>query len=407
MSYYILDTENLGSFLFSIESIKEYFKESSLDIQEIGDGNLNFVFIVTSTSDKTKTLIVKQAVPYLRIAGEGFALSRERMSFEIRALKLYNNLAPKYVPDIYYADEKMSVVIMQNLNRHIILRKGLIQKRIYPDFANHISTFLAEVLFFNSSLALNSSEKRSLMDRFNKNTQLCKLTEDFVFTSAFMQDETNEIELTCKDEAKELFEDMEFKQQVLKLKYIFMTQSDTLLHGDLHTGSIMVNTEDTYIIDPEFAFIGPFGFDIGALIANMINVTISHYYQSHDESYMEYLLDVTCKILIEFQSKFLTLWNRQKESALIRESFIDDEHLMNYKKTFMRTIFTQSIGFAGVKMARRVFGIAGVEEIRGIKDDKVRKQAMLSTLRVAKKLLLNYEDIDNIKKLTVAIKESI
>ena len=64
--------------------------------------------------------------------------------------------------------------------------------------------------------------------------------------------------------ASKIFNDMEFKQKVLELKYKFMTQSDALIHGDLHTGSIMLNKKETYIIDPEFAFVGPFGFDIGA-----------------------------------------------------------------------------------------------------------------------------------------------
>ncbi len=407
MNYYILNQDNLSEFIFSIESLKSYFGDCELDIQEIGDGNLNFVFILTCKKNPSKTLILKQAVPYLRIAGEGFALSRERMSFEIRALELYNDIACEFVPDIYYSDEDMSVIVMQNLNEHIILRKGLIDKIIYPNFAEHISTFLAQTLFYNSSLALSSSEKRSLMDKFNANTELCKLTEDFVFTSAFMEDETNEIDITCKSEAIELFADMAFKKQILKLKYIFMTQSDTLLHGDLHTGSIMANPKESYVIDPEFAFVGPFGFDIGALMANMINAAISHHYNSKDESYQNYLLDTTYEILTLFESKFLELWDKQKESALIREGFIDKSHFAEYKREFMQDIFTQSIGFAGAKMARRVFGIAGVEEIRGIKDDAIRKSTMLSALRVAKNLVLNYEDIKTPDMLISAIKESI
>ena len=407
MSYYILNTDNLPSFLLNIDIISEYFDDTILDIQEIGDGNLNFVFIVSSHKNPKKSLIVKQAVPYLRIAGEGFPLSRERMNYEIRALEIYSQSAPQYIPKIYYSDEAMSVVIMQNLSEHIILRKGLIDKIIYPNFAEDISTFMAQTLFSNSSLALSSTQKRALMDKFNHNTELCKLTEDFVFTFAFMDNDTNEIDLICKEEAQQFFYDMEFKTQILKLKYIFMTQSDTLLHGDLHTGSIMANPDETYIIDPEFAFIGPFGFDIGALVANMINVTISHHYLSQDSEYQQYLLETLHQILTQFQSKFLALWNIQKESALITEGYIDDEYLSHYKQEFMKTLFTQSIGFAGAKMARRVFGIAGVEEIRGIEEDEIRKKAMLSTLRIARVLVMQYESITDTNTLISKIKEVI
>ena len=48
-----------------------------------------------------------------------------------------------------------------------------------------------------------------------------------------------------------------------------MTSAEALIHGDLHTGSIMMTTEDTRVIDPEFAFIGPMGFDVGAVIGNL------------------------------------------------------------------------------------------------------------------------------------------
>jgi len=158
---------------------------------------------------RQKSLIVKQAVPYLRIAGEGFPLSRERMNYEIRALQFYEELLPKHVPKIHYADEAMSLLIMENLSEHIIMRKGLIDTTYYPNFSEHISTFLAQTLFYSSSLYLDSTEKRALVDRFNHNTELCKLTEDFVFTLPYMEDETNEINPELLEEAEALFKESE------------------------------------------------------------------------------------------------------------------------------------------------------------------------------------------------------
>ena len=59
----------------------------------------------------------------------------------------------------------------------------------------------------------------------------------------------------------------------MKLK--FLTDAQALIHGDLHTGSIMVTDSDTRAIDPEFAFFGPMGFDIGALIGNLLIAAIA------------------------------------------------------------------------------------------------------------------------------------
>ena len=398
MSYRILTIDTVKAYILNLPEIKEYLEEGQITIDEIGDGNVNFVYIVKNV-DRDKSLIVKQAVPYLRIAGESFPLSRERMNYEIRALRFYEKLVPTLVPKIYYADEMMSLVIMENLSEHIIMRKGLIETIYYPNFAEHISTFLAQTLFFSSSLYLDSTEKRALVDRFNHNTELCKLTEDFVFTAPFMEDETNDINPDLYKEAKSFFSESEFKKNVLKLKYIFMTQNDALLHGDLHTGSIMLNVKETYVIDPEFAFVGPFAFDIGALIANMINAYISHFYRSEDTEYQAWILESIREIYRQFEAKFLELWSQYPNSALLKEGFIEEKELDLYKTGFMKNIFSQSVGFAGCKIARRVFGIAGVEDIRGIEDREKRKKAELMALKIGKDLILGYETIDDVERL--------
>jgi len=405
LDYHILTTNNIEEFLLNIPSIKEFFDDDALICKEIGDGNVNFVFIVKSKNDPQKALIVKQAVPYLRCAGESFPLSRDRMTYEIRALQAYEELATDFAPKIYHVDEEMSVVVMQYLDNHIIMRKGLIECKRYEEFSEHISTFLAHTLFYTSSLYLSSRDKRQMMDRFNQNTELCKLTEDFVFTFPYMEHETNEIEENCIDEAKELFLQMDFKKNVLKLKYSFMTHSDALLHGDLHTGSIMINKNETFVIDPEFAFFGPFGFDIGALIANLINSYISHFYRSKDREYQEWILQTIKEVYEKFEEKFLALWDREDESALLTKGFIDDKTLREFKQEFMQNIFKESVGFAGCKIARRVFGIAGVEEIRALTNKEDKKEANLNALHLGVKLIKEYEKIDSVDELLTIIRK--
>ena len=50
----------------------------------------------------------------------------------------------------------------------------------------------------------------------------------------------------------------------------FMERQQALLHGDLHTGSLMCTEDTTYVIDAEFAFCGPIAFDVGKMIANLL-----------------------------------------------------------------------------------------------------------------------------------------
>jgi 5-methylthioribose kinase len=406
MGYIELDAQSVISYLLEIPSVMEYFDGDELLAKEIGDGNLNFVYLISSKVDAQKALIVKQAVPYLRCVGREFALSKERMTYEIRALSEFKNIAPDFVPKLYHVNEEMSIVVMQYLGSHTILREALTNKQRFEKFCEHISTYLAQTLFKTSSLYLNSTQKRQLIERFNSNTELCKLTEDFVFTFAFMQNETNDEESIKNNPlAKKLFNDMEFKSRVLDLKYKFMTSTDALIHGDLHTGSIMLNSDETFVIDPEFAFVGPFGFDIGALVANLVNNYVHHHIVTKDESFKEYLLESIKCIFESFEEKFLALWSEQKDSALIIDGYVDAQTKNLYMKKFLKDIFRQSVGFAGCKMARRVFGVAGVAEIRGIQNKELRVDAQNLILEIAREFVMRYDTLQSVEDVLKIIKD--
>jgi len=407
MEYKQLDKTSVIDYLKNIKEVMNFFATQTIEADEIGDGNLNYVYIVKSTDDPSKALIVKQAVPYLRCVGEEFPLSRERMTYEIRALQKFYNIFPNFVPHIYHSSEDMSLVVMEFLDNHIIMREGLINRVKYKNFSEHISTYMSATLFYTSSLALSSAQKRELVDKFNANTELCKLTEDLVFTFAFMDHETNDNE-NVKDNqnAKKLFADREFKEKVLGLKYKFMTQNDALLHGDLHTGSIMLNEDETYVIDPEFAFVGPFGFDLGALLANLVNNYIHHVIVTHDEEFQEWLLETIKDVLDKFEEKFLKFWHEYKNSALLVDGYLDDDTLRSYKENFVKNILKESVGFAGCKMARRVFGVAGVQEIRGIEDVTLRGEAEVLCLKIARDFVMNYENIQNSDEILEIIKNA-
>ena len=405
MDYKVLDIDTICDYLQNIEPIKNFFGDDDIQAKEIGDGNLNYVYLISSIQNPKKALIAKQAVPYLRCIGEEFPLSRERMTYEIRALQKFKDIVPNQIPDIYYTSEDMSLLVMQYLDNHVILRAGLIQSETYPNFSEHISTYLSNTLFKTSSLYLQSTDKRALIDKFNHNTELCKLTEDFVFTFAFMDNDTNDNE-NVKDNqlAQTIFNDMKFKEKVLELKYKFMTQNDALIHGDLHTGSIMLNKDETYVIDPEFAFVGPFGFDIGALLANMINNYIHHNIVTQDIKQQEWILKTIKEILDMFENKFLKLWDNTQNSSLRIDELLDEKTKKSYQKKFLKSILQETVGFAGCKMARRIFGVAGVEDIRGIEDKVLRGEAENMVFDIAREFVVKYDCMNSSKEILDIIK---
>jgi 5-methylthioribose kinase len=95
-------------------------------IKEVGDGNLNLVFILNSGTDEKYSFVIKQALPYLRVVGDSWPLTRFRMRIESGALMLYNRLVPGLAPEVYDYDDDMSFVAMEFLGKHDVMRKPLV-----------------------------------------------------------------------------------------------------------------------------------------------------------------------------------------------------------------------------------------------------------------------------------------
>ncbi|MEO0883181.1 MAG: S-methyl-5-thioribose kinase [Pseudomonadota bacterium] len=411
MTYEILDRDKLPAYLAGLPTVVEVLGDcSTLQIDEIGDGNLNFVFRVSQAADKGRSVIVKQAVPYLRMAGDSWPLSRDRMTFEIRALRIYNDIVPSFVPKIYHADEEMSVVVMQTLMDHQVVRGQMIDGIRYANIGKDIGIFLAQTLFQTSSLGMGSLERRQLMDKFTLNSELCKLTEDFIFTFPYIDDPSNYSETGSTRYAQEtLRRDGDYKRRVLRFKELFLTKTDALLHADLHTGSLMANHDETYVIDTEFAFFGPFGFDVGKIIANFLLSYTSHYYHKGGADYQRWLLNEAFNIWTVFEEEFLTLWAAREsgdddgDAALLSDGFLSDADLAAYKTEFMRRILQDAVGFCACSLARRTLGIAGVIDVRGIEDVETRTQLEIHNLKLSHLLLMEYDRIEDISQFRAMV----
>ena len=126
-------------------------------ISEVGDGNLNLVFIVKGA---TGGIAVKQALPYVRLVGESWPLPLSRAHYEYLALTRQARLAPGLVPALLHHDEALALTVMELLEPHIIMRKGLVAGTRYPRFVDDITTFMARTLFFTSDLAFPRRRRR-------------------------------------------------------------------------------------------------------------------------------------------------------------------------------------------------------------------------------------------------------
>jgi 5-methylthioribose kinase len=130
-------------------------------------------------------VVVKQALPYLKIVGDAWLLPLRRSFFEYEALCEEARHVPHLVPKPYHFDEPAAAIEMEYLTPHIILRKGFIRGTVYPKLASHIAEFMAQTLFKTSDLFLDAASKKKWVALFCENIELCKITEDLVFTDPY------------------------------------------------------------------------------------------------------------------------------------------------------------------------------------------------------------------------------
>ena len=374
-------------------------------VREVGDGNLNLVFIVKG---QAAGVVVKQALPYVRLVGESWPLPLDRAHFEHEALKSQTAVVPHLVPEIYHFDPGQAAIVMELLEPHLILRKGLIRGIRYPRIAADIAEFAAKTLFSTSDLAQPAAAKKQHMAVFCLNTELCKITEDLVFTDPYRIAELNRWTTPHLDGiAAEFRADGELKVAVQELKWIFLSHAEALLHGDLHTGSIMVTPADTRVIDPEFAFYGPIGFDVGAFMANLLLSYFSqdgHASPNDDRtSFRLWILETLEAFWNNFQQQFLLLWRAKPAGDAFPAALFADaagaEDLEAFRSKTMRRIFKDSVGFAGAKMARRILGLAHVEDLESITDPDRRAACEMSALRMARTLMVERASFSSIRAI--------
>ncbi|MFU8689822.1 S-methyl-5-thioribose kinase [Rossellomorea sp. FS2] len=355
-----------------------------LTCEEIGDGNLNYVFRIVS-SETGKSIIIKQALPYAKVVGESWPLTLDRARIEAQALKLQRSLAERLVPEVYHSDEELAITVMEDLSHLEIARKGLNKGEIYPALSKDIGEFLGATLFFTSDYALHPFKKKGYVKEFS-NPELCKITEDLVFTDPFFNSETNEFEEALEEEVRNLWDDLALKLEVAKLKRSFLTEGEALLHGDLHTGSIFASAQKTKVIDPEFAFYGPIGFDIGQFLANLIFQAIVREETSKKNEILLHI-ETTWKV---FESTFSHFWD-QSEDAYTK---ID-----GYLEYVLEKSFTDAIGFLGCELIRRTIGLAHVEDLDSVQDEGKRVLYKKRCLALGRECILERQRIRTIQDL--------
>ena len=405
-SFEALTVETLPARLGALETLAGHLGKdvSAWRVREVGDGNLNLVFIVEGEKG---SVVVKQALPYVRLVGESWPLPLKRSFFEYHALVRQEARAGKgSVPAILHFDEAQALIVMEFLTPHIILRKELIAGRQPPRIAEDLGLFVARTLFRGSDLHMTARERKVDLALFADNVELCDITENLVFTDPYFEATLNRHTPALDPLVAELRADRDLKVEAQRLKHLFAANAETLLHGDLHTGSIMVTDADTRVIDPEFAFYGPMAFDVGMLLSNF---WMSYFSQSgHEqggsrEARRAYLLETVTGIWSVFRAEFSRLWRTERTGMLYARSLFEDRSdALGAEQALDRVLhdlWQDLLGFAGVEAHRRILGLAHNADFETIENEAKRAVCEAKALRFGRHIAVNRRTIHSIEEV--------
>lgn len=389
-SYKFSGDEDLITF---VHQYSDLFKaEETLQVEEIGDGNINFVYRVSN--EQGVSVIVKQGLPYVRIIGEGWPLSQDRVRIEAEALQLEAKYAPGLVPEVYAFDAERFAILMEDIGSFDNLRQLLVTRTKLATLADDLATFLAKTLFYTSELYLDSHERKKQLAGFI-NPDLCKITEDLFFWDPFCDHERNAINPLIREDAAKLWNNPTLKLEVAKLKRSFLCDGQALLHGDLHSGSVFASQEGTKVIDPEFAYVGPIGFDVGSIIGNLLLNYVAQFNQEGDEAeraeYRHWLLEQVKTIWLGFSTQFDALMAQETKEVTLQGA--------EYRQWYLQQIFADSLGYAGTEMIRRTIGLAHVADLESIEDEGKRAESERLALQIGERLILQRSVVSDVEQL--------
>ncbi|GAA5160159.1 S-methyl-5-thioribose kinase [Pseudonocardia eucalypti] len=374
-----LTASEVPSYLAARPALCGLVDPATLTVSEVGDGNLNLVFICADGAGRR--VVLKQALPYVRLVGPDWPMTEERATREANALRVHGQLSDNICRLIDF-DADRYVLVLEDLSDHEVLRTRLNAGGPHAGVTEPLAEYVADVAFGTSFLALGEEEFRRRAAAA-ANPELCAITEDLILTEPFLGAARNSVRPSAEPLVAELQADPAWVDAAMAMKHRFVTVQEALLHGDLHSGSVFVRgTEGSpdfsvKAFDPEFAWYGPVGFDLGLLWANMLFAAaraevLGDHARARD-------LVATCEITWDrFRTRLRGHWPDRRCPAKYPDAYLT---------RWLAEIRADALGFAGCEAARRTIGLAKVSDLETL-DDPGYARAATAMLRSSRLLLL-------------------
>lgn len=264
----------------------------------------------------------------------------ERNRVEREAMRLKASVSPYYVPRISFIDSENHVFISDDLSALKVMRCEMGALRyLGAHLPELIGDFLAKSSFYLSYLYVNASDFRCMNSRF-QNNYMRAIMERMLFDPTDFGMQGVRQDAGVAEMAQTFWKDPALRPLCLKFKHIYMQKNECLIHGDFHASNIYIDRGVMKTNDMEFAFVGPFSYDLGYLYSSLIaqySVCMCLYpeYGQAAIDYAAYILTLIRDIYKCYCNSFDSCWNSDvKVNYRMLRGFKDNLELSCLREMF-------------------------------------------------------------------------
>lgn len=330
------------------------------------DGYLNYLYILKQGHKK---YIAKHSKKTISSGISLAPIDPKRNYLEYMTYQLRAGLAPQMVPETYFVDSSAHLFIMEDLSYLTVLRFALCRGDQFPRLGKQVGEYLARIHVATSKMNLSDNDWQVLSNYF-KNTDMRLIITDFILkppprshpTMTIYQEALLAIleiilqDVTVKDDWQNLIEDISNKD-------------DCLIHGDFHSSNVFVSQTSFKVIDMEYTMTGPFSYDIGYFLANILSQYAAFTIRG-DTSMCAYLLQVI------------------KDTYKTYFAYFSD-HLAGNQQNQFTEILQDSLGYLAMANINRIANLGEFPDFDNFSSEQESFLAKGLSMMLAQKLLKN------------------
>lgn len=347
------------------------------------DGYLNYLYTLKQGNH---SYIIKHSKETI---SSGIALAPidpKRNYLEYMTYQLRAGLAPQMVPETYFADPAAHLFVMEDLSYMTVLRFSLCRGQQFPRLGKQVGEYLARTHLATSKMSLPSDYWEALNSYF-KNSDMRLIITDFILKPP----SRNNIKKTPYQEAlldilAVILEEDSVKEDWASLIDRISSMDDCLIHGDFHSSNVFVSQTSFKVIDMEYTMTGPFSYDLGYFLANILSQYAAFSIRG-DASMCAFLLQVI------------------KDAYKTYFDYFSDHQTGDHQELFLE-IFQDSLGYLAMANINRIANLGEFPDFDSLADPqeiflaKGLSMMLAQTLLKNRKLLLTAENACDLLQLT-------